>query len=62
MSGKIKSVDRDIRGSLAAMRRAARRARKLADSTGTPIYVLKKGKVVNLNSAAKGRSVRRRTE
>lgn len=61
MTDRIKSVDRDIRGSLAAIRRAARRARELAATTGTPVYVLKKGKVVNLNPVAKGRASQRRT-
>jgi hypothetical protein len=50
---KIKSADPDILGSLPALRRAARQARKLAVRTNTPLYVLKKGKVVNLNPASK---------
>jgi len=62
MTDRIKSVDRDIRGSLAAIRRAARRARELATTTGTPVYVLKKGKVVNLNPGVKGRASQGRIE
>jgi len=36
-----------------ALKRAARRARRLAKATGTPVYVLKKGRVVNLNPGAR---------
>lgn len=43
------STDPDIRAALPAMRRAARAARKLAQATGTPMYVLKQGRVTNLN-------------
>ena len=43
------SKDPDILASLKAMRRAARRARELARRTGTPFYVFKNGRVVNLN-------------
>ena len=35
-------------GSLPALRRAARRARALGESTGTPVYVLREGVIVNL--------------
>ncbi|MBI4567223.1 MAG: hypothetical protein HY719_02375 [Planctomycetes bacterium] len=53
MTAKFKSDDPDIRGSLPAIKRAARRARELAARTGTPIYVLIKGKIVNLNPKAR---------
>jgi len=43
------SIDPDIRASLPALRRAARAAHKLAKATGTPVYVLQNGRVVNLN-------------
>jgi hypothetical protein len=57
MKAKMKSRDADIRGSAAALRRAARAARRVARATGTPIYVLKAGRVVNLNRrVANGRS------
>ncbi len=46
---KMRSKDPIIRGSLPAMRRAARAARALAIKTGTPLYVWKDGRVVNLN-------------
>ena len=38
-----------------ALKRAARAARKLAVETGTPFYVMEKGKIVNLNPAGKRR-------
>jgi len=50
---RMGSNDPDIRGSLSALRRAARSARKLARATGTPFYVLKKGRVVDLNAPAR---------
>lgn len=55
MSAKVRSSDPDIRKSLPALRRASRRARKLAQETGTPVYVLQEGRVVNLNPARKRR-------
>lgn len=57
MRQEVKSSDPDIRASWPALLRAARRARRLALATGTPLYVLKNGKVVNLNP--KGRLRRR---
>ena len=39
----------DIRSSLAALRRAARSAFKLAVQTNTPFYIWKDGQIVNLN-------------
>jgi len=53
------STDPDILGSLPAMKRAARAARELAEATGTPLYVMNKGRIVDLNAtrrrAAKAR-------
>jgi hypothetical protein len=46
---KILSSDPDIVGSFPALRRAARAARKLGEQTGTPVYVLEGGRVVNIN-------------
>lgn len=45
--------DPDIRGSLPALRRAAREARKLSIQLGTPFYVMKDGKIVDLNRGLK---------
>lgn len=40
--------DADIIRSEAALRRAARRAHELGKRTGTPVYVLRDGKIVDL--------------
>ncbi len=62
MSMNKKSIstakDQALRGSQAAMERAAVRAREIAESTGTPLVVNRGGKTVlvepsDLNSAAK---------
>jgi hypothetical protein len=45
--------DPDIRGSAAALRRAARRALKVGLETGTPVWVLKKGRMVDLAREAR---------
>ena len=51
----IKSKDPDIIGSFAALRRAARRALQIGLETGTPVWVIKNGRMVDLT-----REVRRR--
>ncbi len=57
MKSTMRSRDPDIKGSEPALRRAARTALRLARATGTPIYVLKAGKIVNLNpKGANGKS------
>lgn len=53
MKNEVKSSDPDIRGSLPALRRAARRARRLAEKTQTPLFVLVGGRVRNLNPSRK---------
>jgi hypothetical protein len=40
--------DPDIVGSYAALRRAAKRALQIGLETGTPVYVLEHGKIVDL--------------
>lgn len=42
------SKDPDILGSEAALRRAAKRALQIGLETGTPVYVLIDGKIVDL--------------
>ena len=42
------STNSDILASAKALRRAARRALELGLSTGTPVYVLKNGEIVDL--------------
>jgi len=54
MKGAMDSSDLDIRGSLPALRRAARSARKLARKTNTPLYVWLNGRVVKLDPARPG--------
>ena len=41
-------LDADIEGSLKALRRAAIRARQLAQQTGTDLIVVRSGKVVRV--------------
>jgi len=53
MKSKTKARDTEIRGELAALRRAARAARKLARDTNTPFFVVKDGRIVNLNPRAR---------
>jgi len=40
--------DRDIAGSMAALKRAAKQALALARRTGTPCWVMRDGKLVDL--------------
>jgi hypothetical protein len=44
----LNSKDPDIIASFAALRRAARRALQIGLDTGTPVYVLKNGRIVDL--------------
>jgi hypothetical protein len=60
VKSKIKSRDPDIRGSLAALRRASKVAWKLAVQTNTGFWVMKNGKIVNLNPRAKRAKARGR--
>ena len=41
-------VDADLKGSLTAMRRAALRAREVAEQTGTDLIVVRSGQVVRV--------------
>ena len=45
-----KAKDPDLRGSLAALQRAAAEARKIAIQTNTHIVVMKDGKIVRLSA------------
>jgi protein-disulfide isomerase len=53
------SKDPDIVSSARALRRAARRARELGEQTGTPVYVIQGGQIVDLT---KQKRVRRRVK
>jgi hypothetical protein len=50
---RLQSRDPDILAVDAALRRAARRARALGRRTGTPVYVLKRGRIVDLTHEKK---------
>jgi hypothetical protein len=56
MRKTMESKDPDIIGSLPALRRAAQAARRLAKRTGTPLYVLQGGKIVNINPVRRKRA------
>jgi len=45
---RMNSKDPDIIGSYASLRRAAKRALQIGLETGTPVYVLEDGKIVDL--------------
>ena len=57
MKTKSKLMDGEIEGELAALKRAAKAARKLAHVTKTPFWVMKNGRMVDLCS--NGRSNRK---
>ena len=48
MSRLINPQAREIEDTLRALRRAARKALELGIKTGTPVYVMKNGKIVDL--------------
>jgi len=48
----------DILASMKALRRAAKRALQLGLETGTPVYVLKRGKIVDLTKQRRKRNPR----
>jgi hypothetical protein len=49
MRSEKKYIDPDDRGYLTALRRAAKRALALGKATGTAVYVMQNGRIVNLN-------------
>ncbi len=51
-----RSKDPDILAADAALRRAALRAKELGRRTGTPVYVLKNGRIVDLTKGWKRQS------
>ena len=48
MSQRVSSPSREARETLRALRRAARNALELGIKTGTPVYVMKNNKIVDL--------------
>ena len=57
MKSNGKPKDKDLLGSQAALKRAARRALATARRTGTPCYVMQDGELVDIARA--GRAPRR---
>jgi len=57
---KMNSRDPDIIASGKALRRAARRALQLGLQTGTPVYVIKKGRIVVLTKQVRQKTTRRK--
>jgi hypothetical protein len=53
------SKDPDIIASEKALRRAAKRALEIGLQTGTPVYVLKEGKIVDLTKEYRRKAKRR---
>ena len=53
MKTNAKPKDKDILGSQAALKRAARSALATAQKTGTPCYILEHGKIVNIAAASR---------
>ena len=54
MKSKSTVADADMSNAGRALERAAARARRLAEQTGTPLYVFKDGHVVVLNRQTAG--------
>jgi len=48
--------DADLRGALPALKRAARRALELARQTGTPCWVLRDGRMVDIAKESEHRA------
>ena len=48
MSRQVSSQSRDVKDTLRALRRAARKALELGLKTGTPVYVMRNNKIVDL--------------
>jgi hypothetical protein len=58
-SKRTTAADADVNQAGRALDRAAARARKLAEETDTPLYVLKAGRIMDLNAHAAGAYVLR---
>ena len=59
MKTKSTVADTDMSKAGRVLERAAARARHLAEQTGTPLYIFKDGRVVNLNRQSGGSYVLR---
>jgi hypothetical protein len=58
----MQSKDPDIAGIDAALRRAAQRALQIGLETGTPVYVLEDGKIVDLTERYRHKAKRKRRQ
>ena len=58
------AISKEATETLKALRRAARRARELGIKTGTPVYVMKNNRIVDINASetrpARSKSSRKR--
>ena len=50
------NADADLKGSLAAIRRAAQRAKRVAEQTGTDLIVVRGGRVTRVGPQKKSHS------
>jgi hypothetical protein len=48
MARRVSTQSREIKDTLRALRRAARRALELGLKTGTPVYVMRNNKIVDI--------------
>ncbi len=55
MKRSIVALPSETRAALRAFNRAARKARELAKATGSPFYVVRGGRIVDLNASRKRR-------
>ncbi len=55
----MRSTDPDIRASFKALRRAAKKALELGLQTGTPVWVIKDGELVDLTQESRGKQRKR---
>lgn len=56
MKSNSQPKDADLRGTLPGLKRAARRALELARQTGTPRWVLRNGRMVDIAEESKRRA------
>jgi hypothetical protein len=48
MNRRVSSQSREVKDTLRALRRAARKALELGIKTGTPVYVIRNNKIVDI--------------
>ena len=56
---RMTSKDADIIASEKALRRAARRALEIGLQTGTPVYIIKRGKIVDIAEECRRKAKRK---